>query len=136
MIALAACGSPARDVLTLPNAPTSTVALGTDFTLAPGESVLIDGAGTSLTFVGVAADSRCPSLPQLRCIWAGSARVTLRATGSAGERAFALESVVGDDTASVGRTIVTLRAVAPARLTLDSIPSASYRSTLQVTHKE
>ena len=52
------------------------------------------------------------------------------------ERAFALESVVGDDTASVGRTIVTLRAVAPARLTLDSIPSASYRSTLQVTHKE
>ena len=135
MVALGACGSPTRDVLTLPNAPTSTVALGTDFTLAPGESVLVDGAGTALTFVGVTGDSRCPSSELLQCVWAGSVQLAMRATTAAGVRVLPLETVAHRDTASVGEHLVTLRSVAPARLMFDSIPPASYRATLQITRK-
>lgn len=123
-------------MLTLPNAPTSTVALGTDFTLAPGESVLVDGAGTVLTFVGVTGDSRCPSSALLQCVWAGSARVSLRSTTSAGVREVSLESGLPTDTVSIGQTLVRLRSVTPARLTLDSIPAGSYRATLLVTRKD
>lgn len=123
-------------MLTLPNAPTSTVALGTDFTLAPGESVLVDGAGTVLTFLGVPGDSRCPTNALIQCVWAGSARVVLRAAGPSGVREVALESGLPTDTVSIGQTLVRLRLVTPARLTLDSIPAGSYRATLLVTRKD
>lgn len=44
-----ACASPARDVLSLPTAPTSTVPMGSDFTLAPGESVVMSSSGRNGT---------------------------------------------------------------------------------------
>src|SRR6188472_4161830 len=70
-LSVAACNSPARDVLTIPSAQNSTVPLGTDFTLAPGDSAGIHGESRQLTFVKLTGDSRCPT--NVQCVWAGSA---------------------------------------------------------------
>jgi hypothetical protein len=48
--------------------------LGKDFTLRPGESVRLAGSRSTLTFVAVPEDSRCP--PAVQCIWAGNAKLS------------------------------------------------------------
>ncbi|HEV8123050.1 MAG TPA: hypothetical protein VGP80_02320 [Gemmatimonadales bacterium] len=48
--------------------------LGKDFTLRPGESVRLAGSRSTLTFVAVPEDSRCP--PTVQCIWAGNAKLS------------------------------------------------------------
>jgi len=49
--------------------------LGKDFTLRPGESIRLAGTRSILKFVAVPEDSRCP--PQVQCIWAGNAKLSL-----------------------------------------------------------
>src|SRR5262245_42620769 len=92
MLAIAACNSPARDVLTLPSAPNSTVPLGTDFTLAPGESAAIDGQSMQLMFVKLTGDSRCPTNALIQCVWAGSAVIAVRTTSNGSTRDLPLET--------------------------------------------
>ena len=135
MLTAAACNSPARDVLTLPSAPNSTVPLGTDFTLAPGEFVAVNQESLQLTFVRLTGDSRCPTNALIQCVWAGSAIITARATTPGGTRDLNLETQANKDTATIDRLVVRLVSVAPARLTTDSIPPASYRATLRITRK-
>lgn len=130
---IAACNSPARDVLTLPSAPNSTVPLGTDFTLAPGESAAVNGESLQLTFVKVTGDSRCPA--NVQCVWAGSAVIAVRTASSVGTRELPLETLLARDTATVDGFLVRLVSVTPAPLTTDPIPPASYRATLRITRK-
>jgi len=133
MLAIAACNSPARDVLTLPSAPNSTVPLGTDFTLAPGESAAVNGESLQLTFVKLTGDSRCPA--NVQCVWAGSAVIAVHTTSSVGTRDLPLETLVARDTATVDGFLVRLVSVTPAPLTTDPIPPASYRATMRITRK-
>jgi hypothetical protein len=65
-----------------PSSPSSMrVPLGREFTLAPGQSVVVGEAGLRVTLGGVAGDSRCPS--DVQCVWEGDATVTLEvASGS------------------------------------------------------
>ena len=135
LLAASACTSPARDLLTLPTAPASTVPMGTDFTLAPGESVLVNSGALTLTFVGVTSESRCPTSALIQCVWAGSARIALRATSSAGSRDISLETVANKDTDTIDHFVVQLVGVTPAPLTSDPIPAAAYRATLRVVRK-
>ena len=134
-LAIPACGSPARDVLTFPSAPASTVPLGTDFTLAPGESVVVNSGALTLTFVGVTNESRCPTNALIQCVWAGSARTALRASSSAGTRELALETLATKDTVTVEQFVVTLVAVTPAPVTTDPIPAAAYRGVFRLSRK-
>jgi hypothetical protein len=67
------------------------VALGAEFTLKPGESVLAGDGGLQVTFVGVTEDSRCPK--DALCVWAGQVVVEVVA-GSANDRV----SLKPDDT--------------------------------------
>ena len=53
-----------------------TVPLGEEFTLAPGETAAIRGAGLAVQFTGVAADSRCPA--DAICVRLGEAIVQIR----------------------------------------------------------
>ena len=131
----AACSSPARDVLTLPSAPNSTVPLGTDFTLAPGESVAVNQESLQLTFVRLTGDSRCPTNALIQCVWAGSAVIAVRANLNGGTRDFPLETYATRDTATVDGFLVRLVGVTPVPLTTDSIPPASYRATMRITRK-
>ncbi len=135
LLAMSACGSSARDVLTLPTAPSSTVPMGTDFTLAPGESVIVNSGAVTLRFVGITSESRCPTNALILCVWAGSARIAIRATSSAGSRELPLETQVTKDTATVDQFVVRLVAVTPAPITTDPIPPASYRATFRLSRK-
>ena len=135
LLTTAACGSPARDVLTLPTAPASTVPMGSDFTLAPGESVVVNSGVLTLTFVGVTSESRCPTNALIQCVWAGSARVAVRATTTAGTRELTLETMVARDTLTVEQFVMHLVAVVPAPLTTDPIPASAYRGTFRLTRK-
>ena len=49
----------------------------TTFTLKAGESELVPAAGINITFVGISADSRCPT--GVACIRAGEAKVWIKA---------------------------------------------------------
>ena len=129
------CGSPARDVLTLPTAPASTVPMGSNFTLAPGESVVVNSGALTLSFVSVTNDSRCPTNALIQCVWAGSARIALRATTVAGTRDVALETVANKETAIVDGFVVQLVGVSPVPLTIDPIPAGAYRATLRMVRK-
>ncbi|MEQ1691824.1 MAG: hypothetical protein ABMA00_11085 [Gemmatimonas sp.] len=135
LLAVSACNSPARDVLNIPTAPASTVPMGTDFTLAPGESVVVNSDDLTLTFVGVTSESRCPTNALIQCIWAGSARISLRATSAAGTRDVGLETMATKDVETIDRFVVRLVAVTPAPITTDPIPAASYRATLRMSTK-
>lgn len=135
LMALAACDSPVRDALTFPNAPNSTVPLGTDFTLAPGESVVVNQDALQLTFVRVTGDSRCPVNALIQCVWAGSAVIALRAVTNAGTRELPLETQATHDTVTVDGFLVRLVAVTPEPLTTDPIPPATYRATMRITRK-
>lgn len=132
---IAACGSPARDELTLPTAPTSTVPVGTDFTLAPGESVSVDNAALTLVFTKVVGDSRCPSQMTILCVWAGSVVTSMRVNSTSGARDVTLETQASRDMIVVGDYLVQLVGVTPARLTLDTIPPTAYRATLRINRK-
>ena len=135
LLAIPACGSPAHDVLTFPSAPASTVPLGTDFTLAPGESVVVNSGALTITFVGVTSESRCPTNALILCAWEGSAQTALRASSSAGTRELTLETLRTKDKATIEQYVVTLVAVTPAPVTLDPIPAAAYRGSFRLSRK-
>ena len=135
LFVLSACGSTQSDTLTLPAAPTVTLPMGTDVVLAPGEYVVVNPGGLRLTFAGVTGESRCPVNVLIQCIQAGSARIALRVTSSAGTRDVALETTTRGDTTTLERYAVRLVSVTPVPTTTDPIPAASYRTTLRVTVK-
>ena len=54
-----------------PSTP-ADVPLGSEFTLAPGETALVGDDGLLVTFESVTEDSRCPM--DAICVWAGSVR--------------------------------------------------------------
>jgi hypothetical protein len=108
--------------------PTSPSPVNTEFTLAPGQSQSV--AGTSLTFVGVTADSRCPA--NAICITAGDATVRVdlsrRGTSSSHELHTASKQPV-----SANDLTVELLEVAPYPFSFSPIDPAAYRVTLRVT---
>mgnify|MGYP000346385682 CR=1 FL=1 len=132
---LAACSGAERGTVAPLSAPTVTANLGTEVTLAPGESVLISSSGLQLTFNGVTTDSRCPTNALIQCIWAGSAQIALRVASSSGQRDLHIETAVPRDTVTVDRYLVRLVRVAPAPVTTERIPAASYRATLRIDRK-
>lgn len=52
------------------NSPSNTYQLGDPFELRQGESFEIDGI-TSISFIELKSDSRCPAGDNVRCIWEG-----------------------------------------------------------------
>jgi hypothetical protein len=133
--ALAACASPARDVLTLPTEPSSTVPLGSDFTLAPGESVVINDGAAVVTFARVVGDSRCPTDALVQCVWAGSVQLQLTVKAGTSAQDVPIETQPKKDVVMVDRFQLQLVGVMPPRRTLDTIPAGAYRGTFRVTRK-
>ena len=98
-----------------------SLAAGAQATLAAGDTVTLPDAST-LTYVGVASDSRCP--PGVQCIQAGEAVVTFRHTdhGAAHEVQLRSGAATGTTTADLGRWRLAL-----VSLTFDSPPKATVR---------
>jgi len=55
---------------------------GASFTLAPGQTAAVKGAGASITFKRVLDDSRCPV--DVTCVWAGDARIEVTISRNGG----------------------------------------------------
>jgi hypothetical protein len=103
------------------------VGLGTDFTLAPGESAPIEGASLSVRFVAVTEDSRCPS--DTTCVWAGEVEVKLEILErSKPARQLQLKS---GETADLTGFRLTLLSVDPPPVSTARISAQAYRATLR-----
>jgi hypothetical protein len=104
----------------------SDVELGTEFTLAPGESAIAGDDGLRVSFESVTEDSRCPM--DALCIRAG--RVVVRVTaGRRQARRFALSP--GDDGFTDGHRLTLVR-VDPYPTAAEPIPASAYRATFVV----
>jgi hypothetical protein len=90
-----------------------TLTPGTQATLAVGDTVTLPDAST-LTYVGVSSDSRCP--PKVQCIQAGSAVVGFRQGG----HEFTLETGKSNttDLGAWRLTLVSLDFASPPRATV------------------
>ena len=132
---LFACSASSKEVLSLPSAPSGSVALGSTFSLAPTESVLINQGAITLTFVKVSGDSRCPTDMLIQCVWAGSVQLKISVKSDVGVQDIAIETQPSKDLITVDRYMVQLVAVTPGKRTTDSIPMANYRATFRVTKR-
>ena len=104
----------------------SDVALGAEFTLAPGESAVAGDDGLRVSFESVTEDSRCPM--DAICVWAG--RVVVDVTAGRGEaRHFALSP---GDAADVDGLRLRLVRVEPYPSATAPIPASAYRATFVV----
>ena len=103
-----------------------TVAEGTPFDLRPGARAALSDGG-ALRYLALVNDSRCA--PDVRCIWAGDAEITLEWTprGAAAER-FALHTTPGRTGHALGpgrtlRLVALQRGAAPvATLRVEAAP--------------
>lgn len=95
-----------------------TLGAGGQATLSAGESVTLPDAST-LTYVGVTSDSRCP--PNVQCIQAGEATVAFRHTMGSASHDVELKSRTAT-TADLGDWRLTL-----VGLTFDAPPKATVR---------
>ncbi|MGW5384300.1 hypothetical protein [Nocardia sp. NPDC003963] len=121
----AGCGAPAGP-------PADSPRLGTEFTLAPGDTVRLDGDRLTVSFDGVSADSRCPARAQ--CVWEGDAIVV--AAVSVGEQRSSAELHTSRrfaTGATVGGYRIELVALRPSRPADGVVPAAEYRADLLVT---
>jgi hypothetical protein len=116
-VALAACG---RDG--------SAATLNEPIQLAPGQSATFEAEQLSVQFVGIAADSRCPS--DATCVWAGE--VVVQFAIRQDDRTTQQE-IKENESGAVGAYSVTVLGVLPIPSTQQRIAPADYRVTLKVT---
>jgi hypothetical protein len=108
-----------------------SVNVGQEFTLAPGETASLRGRSTSVRFVGVSGDSRCPA--DAICIQLGDAIVRIEVLSSGGGvTAYDLHT---NDLRPVahGALIIALVQLSPYPFSNRTIQPSEYRAKLQVT---
>ena len=98
---------------------------GQEFTLHQGDSVQLAGSHSTLHFLAVPEDSRCPS--GVQCIWAGNARASLKLDATQ----FDLNTTVEPLEATVAGYHFQLVRLTP-RPEGDTV-SGKYSATLKVT---
>jgi hypothetical protein len=125
LLLLASCG-------TSPAAPRS-VRLAEPFTLAPGETAQVEGAGLAVTFESVRADSRCPI--DVTCVWEGDAVVLVSARPATSTPRELHTSGRFATEAEAGEYRVRLVTLAPAPRQGASPAPGDYRVTLVITRK-
>jgi len=110
-----------------------TVSLDARFTMAPGETVTVQGRGVTLRFDGVTGDSRCPG--DAVCITGGDAIVKVSASGDGAPASLDLHT--GDSSrasATYGSVTVSLVELQPYPFSSrPPIVPSDYRATLVVS---
>jgi hypothetical protein len=111
-----------------PAAP--SVPLNERFTLAPGQTVSIEGTGLRLEFRGVTGDSRCPA--DALCVWAGDAVVHVRVVDASASD-YELHTADSPRAVAVHRqTRIQLLELQPYPFSSRTIAPGDYRATLAV----
>jgi hypothetical protein len=107
-----------------------TAALNSEFTLAPGDAMAIEGASLSVRFNRITGDNRCPA--DAVCILGGSADVNVTATSDRATRDYVLRT--GDmRPVQHDNFTITLVQVQPYPFSARTIEPDEYRVTLRVT---
>ena len=112
------------------DSPVSPSPINQELTLAPGQTVNVQGADLSVKFTGVTGDSRCPA--DALCITGGSATVRLEVSAGSGTRrdvAFETGNLQPVTTASVTMELLQL---APYPFSTGPIQPQDYRATIRV----
>jgi hypothetical protein len=129
-VLLAGCGSGER----APIEPSASqdgarvdVVVGQPFTLKIGQTAAVAGTDLTIGFIGVPADSRCPT--DVQCVWAGNARVALRAAGGNVD----LNTHEQPRASQLGRYQLELTALSPDPKSTESIAPSTYAATLLLT---
>jgi len=107
-----------------------TTPLNTEFTLAPGQSMAVDGASLSVRFNNVTGDSRCPA--DAFCIQGGSADVGITATANRSSQDYAIRTGDLRPVQHAGLTIALVQ-LSPYPFSSRTIAPSEYRATLKVT---
>lgn len=111
--------------------PTAPSPGGASVTLAPGQAVTVPGTPLTLTFIGVASDSRCPA--DAVCIWLGEAVAVLDGSmASPGASRFDLRTSDAGRVEHLGNYRIELVTLAPYPYSDHPIDPADYRLTLHV----
>jgi hypothetical protein len=121
LLMMTACGGS-------PSGPTTP--LNSEFTLAPKQTMHIDGTSMAIRFNQVTGDSRCPA--DTVCILGGSADVEITAESGGSTRDYALRTGDMKPMQHEGLTI-TLVQLVPYPFSARTIPPDEYRATLKVT---
>jgi hypothetical protein len=130
LVFLAACASAGSG----PAAPTPAV--NEEFTLAPGQTAVVNDAKISLTFETVREDSRCPS--DVQCVWEGDAVVVLKVKTTADEVTREVHTQGGESRpreAPAGDHVVTLVRLDPTPRSASPIDPSAYRATLLLSRE-
>jgi hypothetical protein len=86
--------------------PANTVADGSSFTLAPGQSAQL-ADDSRIDYVKLISDSRCR--PDVQCVWAGDATIAMRWTPASGAaQAFELHTTLDPKSFTAGSRTITL----------------------------
>ncbi len=104
---------------------------GESFTLAVGERATLDAVHTSVRFLTVSEDSRCPS--QVQCVWAGDGAVVLEvapADGDTAEDTLHTNPESGPGALVLAGYELTLLQLDPFPVTPGEIEPDDYRVTL------
>ncbi|MGW3277648.1 hypothetical protein [Nocardia rhamnosiphila] len=125
LAAAAGCGASAEP-------PPASPQLGTQFTLAPGETARPDDDRLTVAFEKVSADGRCPA--GTACVWEGDATVVTEVTVGAQRYRHELHTNQQFATGvTVGRYRIELVALRPSPPASGPVPSGEYRADLLVT---
>jgi hypothetical protein len=112
-------------IVTGPTAP-----LDKEFTLAPGDTMSIEGASLSVRFNQITGDNRCPA--DVVCVLGGSADVSITTVWEQSTRNYVLRT--GDmKPVQHDRYTIALVQVQPYPFSVRTIPPDEYRVTLKVT---
>jgi hypothetical protein len=107
-----------------------TAPLNREVTLAPGETVALEGASLSVRFNRITGDNRCPA--DALCVLGGSADVSVTAISDRATREHVLRTGDMQPVRHDDFTIALVR-VSPYPFSAQTIEPAEYRVTLTVT---
>lgn len=125
LAAAAGCGASAEP-------PPVSPRLGTEFTLAPGETARLDDDRLTVSFDEVSADGRCPA--GAACVWEGDATVVTGVTVGAQRSRYELHTNHRFATeVTVGRYRIALVALRPSPPATGQVPGGDYQADLLIT---
>ncbi|MBI4360847.1 hypothetical protein HY572_03695 [Candidatus Micrarchaeota archaeon] len=142
LVAVGCLQTTTRSTPTQPPSDQVFVDFGKPFNLSPGQIASFDegklGAPT-LEFLGVTEDSRCPSGPNIACVWEGQATVELNLALSGVYQTFNLTARAGKPEAAEKDVLgyhVILQTLEPYPETGKPVPKNQYRAILTVSKAE
>jgi hypothetical protein len=125
-IGLAACSSGGAG----PTGNGSPAPSARSLSIPVGESRVVPGTTTTIAFLRVAEDSRCPL--DVDCVWAGNGRVELRLSGGAADREVSLNTTEGSRDVEFAGLRIALEVLDPYPRTTTPTDPDDYVATFVV----